>query len=323
MRKERDMERRRVPRGSILFGLVLIGIGVVLLLRSLDVVPETVRVWPILLLAVGLWILLVRLTGWWGHFGGFAAPLVLLAIGGMLVLRDAGAIDPDVAVWPVVLIAVGLGILLEAALGRRERERGRTTSVSVPLDAEARSARLVIRHGAGRLRMAAGAGSGMLIEGTVAGEVTPEVRREDGRMEVTLRPERGWGHAPIEWDLGLTGDVPLALELRTGADETILDLSGLVVEDLSVETGASKTEVVLPSRGRCRVRVKAGAASVVMTVPTQTAARIRSRTGLASVEVDEGRFPSSPEGWTSPTFDAADDRVEIDLEGGAASFTVR
>lgn len=308
-------------RGGILLGLVLIAIGVFLLLRAVEVVPEDIRVWPILVLALGLWGLLVRATGWWGHYGGMAGPLVLIAVGGMFFLRDAGAVDPDISVWPVVLIAVGLGVLLEGMVGRRTRTRPRT-GVSVPLEG-ARSARVGIRHGAGRLRLGGGAGAGLAVEGEVTADVAQEVRREGDRLEVDLRPRGGWRHGPLEWSLALSGEVPLSVELRTGAGEAMVDLSGVTADEVSLETGASKTEVVLPATGRPRVRVKAGAAGVALTVPQGMAARIRARTGMASVEVDAARFPSSGDGWASPDFDAANDRAEIDLEGGAASFTVR
>jgi hypothetical protein len=117
--------------------------------------------------------------------------------------------------------------------------------------------------------------------------------------------------------------VPLSLEIDSGASQTVLDLSDLPVRELAISTGASDTTITAPARGRTVVRVKAGAASVKVRVPDRTAARIVSRGGLASTKVDEARFPRRGSEFRSPDFDQAEDRVDLDVEAGAASVEVR
>jgi hypothetical protein len=104
--------------------MALISVGVVLLLDSLDVFPARHRAWPIVLLAIGAWLLVARVVGPWWASGGLFVPLALVGVGILGVLQDAGNVSTDVSVWPVVLIALGAAGLIEGmGLTRRRRVR--------------------------------------------------------------------------------------------------------------------------------------------------------------------------------------------------------
>lgn len=107
----------RPPR-SIFFGLALITIGVIFLLREFDVVPD-ISFWTMFWLAIGGWLFVGTLAG---NRRGWFWPLALLLIGGFMLLRDLEVLDRDFAIWPIVVIALGLAILLEAiGVDRRKR----------------------------------------------------------------------------------------------------------------------------------------------------------------------------------------------------------
>jgi hypothetical protein len=223
----------------------------------------------------------------------------------------------------VLLIAAGVGVLLEA-VPRRERTP-EPEAIELPLDG-ARAGRIRIEHGAGRLRIGPSAPEGMLVVGTTVGPAEQDSRRTGDELDVRLR--RSWRmgrsrYGPADWRLGLSTEVPLSLELRTGAGESLVDLSGLKLTELVVRTGATNTEITLPEKGRVSASVSAGAAKVVICVPAAVAARIRQRTGIAGFDVDTSRFPRSEGGHESPGFDRAEDRVDLDIEGGAAGFEIR
>ncbi len=65
-----------------------------------------------------------------------------------------------------------------------------------------------------------------------------------------------------------------------------------------------------------------GVASVTLEVPTGVAARIRSKMALGSSQVDETRFPRTFDGYISPDFEGAANRVDITIEGGVGSVRV-
>ena len=92
------------------FGLALITVGVLFLLREMDLLPD-VSMWTLVWLGLGGWLFVGTLLG---NRKGWFWPLTLMAIGGYMLLRDLGHLSKDVAVWPVVVIAIGISILLEA-----------------------------------------------------------------------------------------------------------------------------------------------------------------------------------------------------------------
>jgi len=111
----------RAPR-PIFLGLALITIGVLFLLRELGTVPD-ISVWTLVWLALGGWLLIGTLVG---NRRGWFWPLALVLIGTFMLLRDLDVIDKSFSLWPIVVIALGLAILLEATEWGRSRSRRRS-----------------------------------------------------------------------------------------------------------------------------------------------------------------------------------------------------
>jgi hypothetical protein len=68
--------------------------------------------------------------------------------------------------------------------------------------------------------------------------------------------------------------------------------------------------------------VECGFAKVSVEVPDGVAARIHGKMGLGALEVNRARFPRTDDGWASPDFDTAANRVDITVEGGFGSVFV-
>ena len=131
-----------------------------------------------------------------------------------------------------------------------------------------------------------------------------------------------WLEQPSRWTIGLTTEVPLDLRVDTGASKATLDLGGLRLRSLDLQTGASETRVLLPrAAGATTVTAQAGAASLTIEVPAGVAARIRTRMALGA-QIDQVRFPVSGDGYESPDYATATNRVDIDVQGGVGSFRV-
>jgi hypothetical protein len=109
------MEYGPRPR-PVFFGLALITVGVLFLLRELDVLPD-VSVWTLIWLGIGGWLFVGTLAG--RRKKGWFWPLTLLAIGVFMLLRDLEAIPEDFSIWPVVVIAIGVSMTLEARDSRK------------------------------------------------------------------------------------------------------------------------------------------------------------------------------------------------------------
>lgn len=256
---------------------------------------------------------------------------ILILFGILLLLNNLGILDVNVwsLIWPLFLIALGVWTLWGVFFGRPSVE---TEEVAIPLEGAAQ-ARVRIRHGAGRLRVDAGAGPGELAAGTFDGGLDHRVKREGDMLDVEMRVPAGshfffpWMWGPwhtLNWSFGLNGEIPLSLDLETGASDMRLDLTDLRVTDLRLQTGASATDLTLPANaGHTRVKISAGAASVTVRVPSGVAARVRVSGALAGITVDKSRFPREGGVYQSPDYDTAPNKVDVNIETGVGSIDIR
>ena len=81
---------------------------------------------------------------------------------------------------------------------------------------------------------------------------------------------------------------------------------------VELHTGASDTQVRLPrAAGATNVRAESGAASLTIEVPPGVAARIHGTMVIGSSQVDQARFPRTADGYESPDYTTAANRVDI------------
>lgn len=225
--------------------------------------------------------------------------------------------------WPIALIVVGLWIVAAAFL------RGTSTkSRNVAVDLQgARKMSLKVGHGAGQLRIGAGASMGKALEGECTDNVNVQSRLAGDRLEVRVSGDVvfvpfAWNSRGLDWDLRLTNEVPLSLELELGANQSTVDLSGLRVTKFRLQTGASSTDVTLPALGIVAAEIQMGAAEVKVRIPQGVAARIRSKAGLAEINVDSSRFPRVDGGYESTNFSASENRVDLAIEAGVGKVSI-
>jgi hypothetical protein len=210
----------------------------------------------------------------------------------------------------------------------------KTPIKTIPLE-NATRARLRFQHGAGQLTVRSGSDPTQLLGGDLGEHAELAVRREGEQVDVVLRPVANqwpawidptywWGpRRPFDWDVQLNPNVQLALELETGASRSSLDLSQLKVTEVILKTGMSATEVTLPAAaGFTAVEIHAGLAEVDLRIPPGVAATIRGHLGLAALNVDRARFPRTLDGYESPDFATATNRIQLRVEGGLGTVNV-
>jgi hypothetical protein len=296
-------KRRRV---SLVGPVILIGLGVVLLLNNLGILAWSAwdvifRLWPILLIAVGLDLFIGRRS----------------ALGSLLVLVLTLAILAG-ALW-----------LFEAGVGIGQPVAGEEVRQALE---GATQATVVIDPGAGSLRVEALPESGNLVEGVVhvgsRERVVPNFSVRDGTATFILRgqgatfgPFVGGGDRPA-WDLGLNRDVPLQLEVSLGAGESDLDLTGLMVSGLKINMGVGLTTVTLPDKGRFQAKVDSAIGQTVVIIPEGMAARIRVDTGIGGSQLPAD-YRRQDNTYTSPGYESADNRVDLEVNQAIGSITIR
>ena len=246
--------------------------------------------------------------------GGFAWPLILIALGVIFLLNNMGILSWSVwdviwRLWPVLLIAIGLDILFgrrsaigslialvlviaviagavwlaavatPMVTGQLFTGRTLTTDRVVQELAGATSADVRIAFGAGSLRIGALKDSGNLIEGTVAtgrGErILRDFQLNGGVAHFELRNE-GMSFGPFGW--------------RHGDRTWGLDLSSSVPMALNVSTGVGQSTLDLSSLKVTDLRVSSGVGQTEVWLPAQgrVTARVSGGVGQLIVTIPEG-----------------------------------
>ena len=254
---------------------------------------------------------------------------ILILAGALFLLSNLNILSIDVGaiLWPLIIILIGVWILVGVFVRRNvENEHA-----NVPLEGASR-AHLRLRHGAGRLKLGAGAGAGDLLEGDFVGGLDVSSRRSGDALDVTISPKSQQWAPPffsgpgqsLDWTLSVARDLPLSLEMETGANDAHVDLSDLLVTELRLSSGASSTNITMPAHaGVTRAKISTGAASVNVRIPEGVAAHIHATGGLASISVDATRFPRNAGIYESADYAAAANKLDLDIETGVGSVDVR
>ena len=309
---------RRERRGPPLFGLLFVALGVVLLLQNLDVIDwdlwtEIWRFWPVLLVAVGANLILGRRLPW---------------------------------LTTMIIVVLLTGSILGAALLAESDASVRVDRIEEPL-LSTRSLDLGMGFGAGSLVIdSLPRGSSNLVEGwfeAACGSASTSFQRYDGTaaLDVDVSGESffpcGWGR---DWRVSLSPVPEVTMDLGTGASSIDLDLTDLRVTSLYVAAGATDLDIRMPARaGDVEVVIDAGAADIDLWIPSGVEAYIVNDSGISSFKVSR-RFPSlESQGWTaeygtiegrapgdiysSRGYRDAENRIRVEINGGASSVSIR
>jgi len=114
-------EQRRLPLDKLLWGMVLITLGVLFTLNNVGYIDISSlwRFWPLILIALGITRMIQpevqrrRSSGVW-----------LVMIGSWLLIGSLGLFGLGYgSAWPLLIVAVGAGMIWES-LSRQERAKG-------------------------------------------------------------------------------------------------------------------------------------------------------------------------------------------------------
>jgi hypothetical protein len=281
--------------------------------------------WPLLLILLGLWLMISALVGRHRRRDNFFWGLMLALLGGLFQVDYLGYL-PNVDVWAVFLalflMSLGGWLVLRGIFRRKSVEE----PVSVALSGAAQAA-LVLKHAAGRLELKGADLGDKLVEGVCVGGASVRTLRvgEVLEAELTTRPVSSTSLDPDRLDWHLKANRALSYErlvLESGASDADLDLSELRVAEVKLKTGASATRVTAPAVGQTRLSADVGAAQLTVVVPDGVEASIRSTGGLFVLTVDEQRFPRQEQGYASPGFATAANRLEVEVSAGLGSVKV-
>ena len=316
---------RRKRRGFSLIGLLLIALGAVLLLNTTG------------LIGLGIWF---ELAGYW--------PVLLILIGIKMILAPRA---PLVGMAVVSLALVATIVAASVPLSVERRDEAPRIAYSTPLE-NTETFELGMGFTSGRVTLRSDPSADRLFAADFNNRPAEVIHDHSGRFsKIYLSTESfsveyydddgtdGYaltgtdGYALTgtdgytltgfaDWDLMVSPDVALTLEIRAGAADLDLDLTHLNVRRLVVGAAASQIRIRLPAAGQTHVEIEAGAADIEITVPQGVAARIDNDSFLNFTSIDSRRFPKSDGEHRSPDYFTAENRADIEIGAGAVSVTI-
>ena len=289
--------------------------------------------------------------------------LLLIAVGVVLLLQNLGVLSWYLWLeiwrfWPVLLIAIGVGLVLGhrlrwlsmgivavllassiagAALLVESTGNVDVDHLAVPLE-DTRSLDLWVAFGLGSLTIdSLTDGSPNLVEGSFESRcAAPEITVQRRGSVVSLDIEREDLDAETDpgglalclrdadWRLSLSRVPEVTIDLGLGAASIDLDLTDLKTRSLYLDAGAASVDIRMPANaGDVDAEINAGAASIDVRIPQGMEAHIVNATDLSSFDVSS-RFPSiSNRAFQSPGYPGARNRIYLEVIGGVSSVNIR
>jgi len=313
--------RRHPP--SLFWPLMLIGAGVLLLLSNLGYLPWQSwavlwRLWPLLLIALGIDVLIGRRSTVGAIISGL---LILLLIGGAV---------------GVVLFAKNIPALDNLT----QPVEWHSEHIEYPL-ADVERASVTIDWTSVPGYLSALRDSPNLIEGDVTyrGELIfdANVHGDQAYVELDSRfsssglwfgPSDFGSREEKDWEVRLSPQVVLDLNLDAGSGSCDFDLTGLQVSDLFLDVGSGSIDLALPPGHTFETRIDGGSGSLTIVLPESVGARVVLDSGSGSFRPDE-RFrlvegERDDDGtWETGNFHTAEHTIVLSIDQGSGSISIR
>jgi len=291
---------------------------------------------------------------------GLILPLILIGIGVVVLLANTGVLSQQAVgrlgdLWPLLLVILGLQLILNHMLPRRQATLiGLAVSAVIVIGAVA-YATLAPAPSVGAQKVDASAQRGGLTVATLdlnysaatvdvnaadlgdrlyqvhvdypGGENPPTIslNHENGRLEIhetsSFSPFHLFGSNRRHIVLALTDRIPWTIQVGGGATNLSLDLRHLQLTKLDVSGGANRMDAQLPAaKGTVMLEVSGGASNLTLRAPAETQWRIGVSGGANAVTINGSTTGALGGDFErqSPGYGTATNRYDIQISGGAS-----
>ena len=308
-------------RGLLFWGLALVTGGAVALAAQQgyldrDILAGAWRLWPLILIAIGISILVSRTP--FAIVGTLFAALVVGAAGG-------------------ALIAVGPGV---AACGGAQ-----PNSLTTEMGRFGEAASVTLDFSCGTLVVGTTDGDQWSVASGRQGGDPAGIRATGDSLNVeSSRNDRWWGGGRQHWIVGLPVQTSYQLNVSPNAAETEIDLGGgqftsvtlspnagslrldlteADVEELDLSLNAGSGVVLIGQGMSMHASISVNAGSIEVCAEDGVALQVTVDANVSfSTNLDESGLEQVGDAWSTPDYADATDQVQIALEGNAASFTL-
>jgi hypothetical protein len=290
-------------------------------------------------------------------------PLLLIAVGVDLLLARRSAIFGALVALITIGIAVGLAVTTPS-LGLGQVPQARTDILTEPI-AAATSAQIDLDLSVGPTSISVLEDPNLLLRAEIThlGELDFDVRGEDQKYlslgEHGLETGLNWLNffdqdQELAWQIELTPHLPLGLYVHGGVGDADLELDALILTEFGLDGGVGDISVDLPPSAdglhvrlnggvgslsvsiqpdsEVEITIEGGVGDITVVLPEQMAARIEADTGVGQlrlparfmqVEGDQDQLIGQTGVWQTAGYEIADTRILIHFTGGVGDFIIR
>lgn len=299
---------------NIIWGIVLVIIGVLFILKNLDVIyfswHSLWRLWPLVLVLIGVTILPVK------DAIKVALTIVVLVIGAVFLITYQGGDDwndrwffnkdRDLSESPK-----------EMDIDQRIFESYDSTIMFADLDFDAAAGNFRIEQSTGELFEFEREGN--------LGRYSYSIKDLGEKREIKIELEEGRvikGDMKNQVLMKLNPNPVWGIKVDVGAANIDLDLSAFKVGNLNIDGGASSINIRIGNlHDDCKMQINSGASSIHIRIPEEFACEVNTSTVLSSKDLD-GFNKVSGGTYVTPDFADKTKNIVIDVEAAVSSLTV-
>lgn len=357
--EEQTTQKRpaRSKRHSIFFPLLLVCLGIVLLLHTMNILPNSawgtiVVYWPVLFIAGALDSIY--------RGDGYVGAVIWGGLGVFLLLNNLGML-PNASWtilfrwWPVLLIAAGLdliigrhsiwsaiiglvlGVVLLAgilwiSMGVTPASQFETVDMQYPLD-NAETIYADLSATTGELTIQGGAEQDNAVETVIAKAANEQIRDDyyvqddkgyfnlDNEGLFVLYPAFQSGSDKSVWEVNFNEELPLVLDSQLIAGDQRFNLNELNMKRFNVKTIFGRTTIVMPRKGSFEGDAEVIFGELLVFVPEGADVCLYADTGITAVDLPDG-FIREDDIILSPNADVNEGCVELNLNQAIGSLRV-
>lgn len=300
-----DSEARKSKKGIPFGPILIIVLGLIFLLNNFGVLPWEIwqkiwKFWPILLILFGIEVLL-------GRNSSFRVVTFLLAL---------------IFLVPILLILNPLtGNPLATETLSFEKPLGNLTKTEINLEIASNNLKVTgLDKNSDRVLVASVKYSKLLPK--------PELTEEKRFGEVKYTFKQPSTYLPFSDNLGNTVELKLSsliqhnLYINSTTGVFNFDLENINLSQLEINSGASQISIKYNRNGTSKTFIKTTAAKISLKIPKELEAQVKLDSKIQNIKVDDSRFKKQNQNFLTAAFDAAVNKIQIEIVGSASSLEI-
>ncbi len=293
-----------VKRNNIIFGVIIVFIGIFLLLNNLNLIR-----WSIIEVAFDLW------------------PLILIAAGASIVFNDKKTIK--LLVWIVFFaIVIVYGFYLQYS--RYQLPTNNNPNVSYELESNVKTAALNLDLTGVDLKINSSSTTNLLDGYLGNPNVNKKIDYVDGGEKANIAFKEKTKRINLGSNKGYSSNFYLSDKItwniygEIGAVSGNMDCRNLNVNNIDLDFGAGDIKLLLGSNvDNLNVSIGAGATNINIVVPKDLGVRVKLDGGLKHSNLNNLNW-NLVNGWyVSPNYETSLSKAKIDVDMGVGNFNIK